>query len=119
MTAKDAEKKVHDITGEPVQAADFKAVTKKAIIVRMLHNLLGAAQREKDLDGMLRYLDAIVAIDADAHRDRMVRAVLRFQSGQRDAARADCEYLLEREPAEIDVHRVRSCIACSSNVGAR
>jgi serine protease Do len=107
MSAKDAEKKVLDITGEPARASDFKAVPKKAIVARILHNLLRAAQREKDSDGMLRYLDGIMAIDADAHRDRMLRAVLRYQSGQRDGARADCEYLLEREPAELDIDRVR------------
>jgi regulator of sirC expression with transglutaminase-like and TPR domain len=107
ITEKDAARKVLDITGEPLQAGDLAAVSKKAIIMRILHNLLGAAQREKDRDGMLRYLDAIMAVDPDAHSERWVRAVLRFQEGDRDAARVDCEYLLQREPAEIDVDRVR------------
>ena len=108
ITAKDAEKKVLDATGEPSRAADFTAVSKKAIVVRMIHNLVKAAQGEKDLDGMLRYLDALVAVDADAHRNRMMRAFLRFQSGQRDGALADCEYLLEREPVDIDIQYVRN-----------
>jgi regulator of sirC expression with transglutaminase-like and TPR domain len=107
ITEKDAARKVEAITGEALQPGDLGAVTKKAIVMRLLHNLLGAAQREKDRDGMLRYLDALVTIDADAHAERWVRAVLRFQAGRHEGARADCEYLLEREPAEIDVRRVR------------
>lgn len=107
ITEKDAIKKVEDVTGEPPQPGAFSSVSKKAIVLRILHNLLGAAQREKDRDGMLRYLDGIVTIDADAHGERWVRAVLRFQTGLRDGARSDCDYLLEREPAEIDIERVR------------
>jgi hypothetical protein len=48
-----------------------------------------------------------LAIDADAYPERWVRAVLRFQTGRRDGALADCEFLLQREPAEIDIERVR------------
>jgi regulator of sirC expression with transglutaminase-like and TPR domain len=107
LTEEEATKKVQDITGEPPIARHFEAVTKKAIVVRLVHNLLSAAQREKDRDGMLRYLDTVVAIDADAYSERWMRAVLRFQAGRRDGARADCEYLLQREPAEIDIERVR------------
>jgi serine protease Do len=107
ITEKDAAATVLRITGEKLQPGDLDAVSKKAIIARVLHNLLGAAQRERDKDGMMRYLDAIVAIDPDAHGERWVRAVLRFQLGQVEGARIDCEYLLEREPAEIDIERVR------------
>src|SRR5262249_49419425 len=79
ITEKDAARKVEAITGKPSRPGDLDAVSKKAIIIRLLHNLLGAAQGEKDKSGMLRYLDGILAIDADAHRDRMLRAVLRYQ----------------------------------------
>lgn len=107
ITEQDAAQKVLGITGEKLQPAHLDAVSKRAMTSRVLQNLLGAARREKDADGMLRYLDAIVALDPDAHTERMVRAVLRFQAGQHDGARADCDYLLEREPAEIDIDRVR------------
>jgi regulator of sirC expression with transglutaminase-like and TPR domain len=107
ITEEDAAKKVLDITGEAARPANFDAVSKKAIITRLVRNLVGAAQREKDGPGMLRYLDAILAIDSDAHAERWGRALLRFQAGQRDGARADCDYLLEREPADIDIDRVR------------
>jgi regulator of sirC expression with transglutaminase-like and TPR domain len=107
ITETDAAKKVQDITGEPIGPNDLDAVSKKAIITRLLHNLIGAAQREKDKGAILRYLDAIVAIDVDAHPERWMRAVLRFQAGRNAEARADCDYLLERNPAEIDVERVR------------
>ncbi len=107
LSEKDAAKKVLVITGEPSQPGDLAAVSKKAIVIRLLHNLAGAARREQDRDGVLRYLDAILALDPDAHAERWVRAVLRYQAGRRDEARVDCDYLLEREPAEIDIDRVR------------
>ncbi len=44
---------------------------------------------------MLRYLDSLVTIDAKAHEERYARAVLRSQTGQREDALRDCEYLLE------------------------
>lgn len=107
ITDKEAADKVLGITGEKLRPGDLDAVSKKAIVTRLLHNLLGAARREKDADGMLRYLDALVTLDPDAHSERMVRAVLRYQAGQHNRALADCDYLLEREPAEIDLGRVR------------
>src|SRR5262249_36421822 len=58
---------VERITGKPLDADKLKPITKKGIILRMLHNLANVAQREQDLDGMLTYLDGIVTVDADAH----------------------------------------------------
>ena len=107
ITENEAARKVEAITGEPPQEADFAAVSKKAILIRLLHNLMGAAQREKDRGGLLRYLDAILAVEADANPERFMRAVLQFQSGLHDAARADCEYLLDHQPTDIDLDRVR------------
>jgi regulator of sirC expression with transglutaminase-like and TPR domain len=107
LSEQDAAEKVLGITGEKLRPGDLDTVSKKAIITRLLHNLLGASRREKDGDGMLRYLDAIVALDPDAHPERFMRAALRYQAGQHDGARADCDYLLEREPPEVDVQRVR------------
>ena len=107
MARTEAEKKVKQITGRAAQDKDFEAVTKKAIIVRMLHNLINLAESEKDAAAILRYLDAIVAVDPDAHEERWARAVFRFQSGQRAGSAADCEILLRAEPPGVDLDRVR------------
>lgn len=107
ISEKEAADKVRAITGRPLDKEDLKAVTKKAILERMLHNLIRVAENEKDRDGMLRYLDGIIALSPDAHSERFARAVFRFQSGLRAGALADCDYLLANAPPEADLERVR------------
>lgn len=107
MTRAEAEKKVQMITGEAPEDAHFKPATKKAIVLRMLHNLVNAAERERDRDGMLRYLDGILGVDPDAHEERWARAVFRFQGGLRAGSLEDCEYLLKQDPPGADLERVR------------
>jgi regulator of sirC expression with transglutaminase-like and TPR domain len=56
---------------------------------------------------MLRYLDGIVALDAEAHEERWMRAVFRYQAGQPARALEDCEFLLKNAPPEVDLDQVR------------
>jgi len=70
LTRQGADKRVQELGAEPLTDSELKPAGKKAIIVRMLHNLLGIA----DAAGTLHYLDAILAIDPDAAHDRLVRA---------------------------------------------
>ena len=81
-------------------------MTKKAIIVRMLHNLINVAESEKDGPAMLRYLDGILAVEPSSHEERWARAVFRMQAGQRTGSLQDCEYLLKNAPPEVDLERV-------------
>lgn len=103
----DAEKKVHDITERPLRDEDLKAVDKRAILVRMLHNLLNVAEREKDQEGILRYLNAILAVAPDAAQQRGMRAFLRHKAGDRDGALQDVDWLLEHPPEGMDVEALR------------
>lgn len=107
LTLEQAKEKVRDLTGNDPEPEDLKAADKKSILSRMLHNLINVAQEEKDRDSMLRYLDAILVLDADAHAERWVRAVFRYQAGRREGALADCDYLLDRMPPDADLARVR------------
>src|SRR5437879_5597774 len=77
MSREEAEAKIKKITGEAPREKDFEPVTKKAIAVRMLHNLLNVAKSERDGDAMLRYLDGIVALEPDGHDERWGRAIMR------------------------------------------
>jgi serine protease Do len=105
MSHEEAEKRVA-LTGQPFREEMLAAAGKRAIVVRMLHNLLGLADRDHDGDAMLRYLDVIVALTPDAAEERWTRAVLRYQARQRDGAKEDVEWLLERGPEGIDRDRV-------------
>lgn len=107
LTVEQAQDKVRKITGRPPRDQDLAAATKRFILLRMTHNLLNAAQEERDQAGSLRYLDAILAIDPEAHEERWVRAVFRYQAGQREGALADCEAILAASPPNVDLERVR------------
>jgi len=99
-------KKVLDISEEKLLDEHLATVTKRSMISRMLHNLLGVANREKDAIGMLHYLDAIVAVEPDAAQERLMRAVLRYQSGEPKQGMVDTAWLLDHQPEGIDVDRV-------------
>ncbi len=107
MSAHDAADKVLKTTGQELDKKDLAPVAKKAIVLRMLHNLLNVAQHEQDRPGLLRYLDAIVTLSPDAHAERWARAVFRYQAGQPRRRAHDCDYLLAHAPADVDLDRVR------------
>ena len=107
LSREDAAKKVESTSGTELTDEHLKPVGKKAIIVRMLHNLLNLAGGERDLDGALRYLDAIVDVTPDAGRERWMRAVLSFQTGRKAAARADVDWLLDHSPEGVNLRQVR------------
>jgi regulator of sirC expression with transglutaminase-like and TPR domain len=107
LSREEAVKKVEAITGRPLREPHLAAVGKRAILVRMLRNLLNLADQERDRPAMLRYLDAVVVIDPEAAPERAVRAGLRYQAGDKAGALADVDWLLEHEPEGIDLERVR------------
>lgn len=106
LSRDDAKKKVED-AGVPLIDDYLKPASKRAILVRMLHNLLNLTRDDRDLDGALRYLDAIVAVDPEAGRDRWMRAVLNYQGGSRDAARTDVDWLLQHPTEGVKPDDVR------------
>jgi regulator of sirC expression with transglutaminase-like and TPR domain len=107
LSEKDAEKIVRNFTGKPLQKKHLASAGKKTIVVRMLHNLLSVAEKEQDGEGVLRYLDAILAVAPDSPDERWIRAVFRFQGGQREAALIDVDWLLDNSPPGVDLDRVR------------
>jgi regulator of sirC expression with transglutaminase-like and TPR domain len=107
MTREEAAKRVRAQLKRPLQEEDLAEAGKKAILVRVLHNLLGLAQDEQDVFGALRYLDAIVTITPGAGRERWMRAVLRANTRQPEAAKEDADWLIEHHPEGIDPERVQ------------
>lgn len=73
--------------------------TNRDIILRMIRNLLGplldlrSSSREA-----LPYLDLLLALDPEAARERVSRAMLRERSGDRRGARSDVNWLWEHLP---------------------
>jgi regulator of sirC expression with transglutaminase-like and TPR domain len=95
------------LAGRPLRDSELAPASKHAVIVRMLHNLLGAAQREQDLPSIARYLDVILTLDTDSAPDHWMRAVLRFQTGQPQGAIEDLDWLIARDPSDVDMAAVR------------
>jgi regulator of sirC expression with transglutaminase-like and TPR domain len=108
MTNREADERIVKATGQLPRRKDYQAAAKKAILVRIVHNLLNLADSEKDRSGMLRYLDAILVLEPSAHEERWARAVLRLQAGRSSEAIRDCDHLLDNaHEDEVDLDRVR------------
>ncbi|MGL4554901.1 MAG: tetratricopeptide repeat protein, partial [Gemmataceae bacterium] len=106
LTRADAARKVREIAGRELTDDDLEAVTPRQMVVRVLYNLLGVARGERDAAGMLRYVEAILAVSPDAAEERGLRASLRLQAGDLDGAEADVDWLLDKRPDGIDVERL-------------
>jgi regulator of sirC expression with transglutaminase-like and TPR domain len=106
LSREEAERRVKAAEDRPLRDENLAAAPKKAILVRMLHNLAGLARADRDADGLLRYLDAILTIDPEAAPQRWARAVLRYQAGQRAGVLEDTDWLLRYHPEGLDPERV-------------
>jgi len=106
VTQGEAQETVFAATGEGFREAHLKPATKREIIVRMLRNLQGIAERNGAASDMLRYLDVIVALTPDSPPDRLARARLRLQMRDAAGAKEDLKWLLDHQPEGVDLERV-------------
>jgi hypothetical protein len=74
--------------------------------VRMLHNLIGLSRNAGDTDGMLRYLNAILAVSPADAEARVIRAVVLGRTGRRAEAIVDADWLLQNRPEGINLNEV-------------
>jgi regulator of sirC expression with transglutaminase-like and TPR domain len=81
--------------------------SKQKILIRMLRNLMGIAQKAGDAEAMLQYTESVLILDPASAEDRWFRAVLYYQTERREEALADVEWLIEREPPGVDLARVK------------
>ncbi|REK19623.1 MAG: hypothetical protein DWQ37_00745 [Planctomycetota bacterium] len=84
----------------------FEPATKQAIVFRMLQNLLSPSRG--DPAALHRYLNAMLAIEPSHVSYHWLRAMVRYELGQRAGAREDVAWLLEREPEGILLEQVRA-----------
>lgn len=106
LTRDEADEKVQELSGQPLEERHLATMSKQAIVLRMLHNLRGVADRDKNATAMLTYVDAIVEIAPDQAEDRLLRAWLRHFLGQPRAALEDTRWLLDHQPEGIELERV-------------
>jgi regulator of sirC expression with transglutaminase-like and TPR domain len=93
--------------GVELEDEHLQPTPKRDIIARLLRNLLNIAEGAHDAGAMLRYADAILAVDPDAAGERLIRAVLLARANRPSEAQADTAWLLAHAPEGIDPDRVR------------
>jgi regulator of sirC expression with transglutaminase-like and TPR domain len=76
------------------------------MVLRVLRNLRGLAEQQRDGDAHARYLDAIVLLDPDNPEERVRRAIVMFSLERRDEALSDVNWLLEKKPEGINLNQV-------------
>ena len=86
--------------------ADLATTPKLDILVRMISNLGGLAESQSDGEALLRYLEALVAIEPESADYRLQRARLRAYVQRLAAAVEDLDWLLEQQPEGLDLDRV-------------
>jgi regulator of sirC expression with transglutaminase-like and TPR domain len=108
MSRDDAELLTIQVTGLPFREEYMQATSERDIAVRMLRNLLGIAQREDDKQAMLRYLEALVTLLPDDPSLHGMRAIVRHETGRRQAAIEDLDWFLQNETEAADLDRIRA-----------
>ncbi|WP_254512738.1 transglutaminase family protein [Anatilimnocola floriformis] len=106
LSDKEAAKIVLDNTGEPIQPQHLKTVTERQMLLRMLQNLLGVAQGKKDREATLRYLQALITLEPELPRERGLQAMLRFETGRKQAAITGLDWFLQTKPEGIDLEQI-------------
>ena len=101
---------LRDVADLDLTDEHLAVVGPRAILVRMLGNLVGIASREERPEALLRYLDAILALEPETVVSRVRRMIVAAQVKRDDTARADAEWLLENAPEGVDLDKVRELV---------
>lgn len=106
LSEADAIRTALEITGRTPQAEQLEPVTKRAIVVRMLENLVGRSAEDRHRLRLGGYLDAILALAPDNLERRMMRMMVRYREGALDESLADIDYLLDHHREQLDEERI-------------
>lgn len=80
----------------------LQAMAPRAMVSRILRNLQGIAQQNEDREAMLRYLEMLIALDPDDASSRGMRAMVRHETGRKQAAVEDLDWFLQHQPEGIN-----------------
>ncbi len=87
--------------------ADTEPQSNLQILTRVLNNLIGAAQRTGDVESLVRYTEALVALEPSSGQYRMMRVIIRHQTSRDNLALDDLQWLLDHQPVGIDMEEVQ------------
>ncbi|MCA9132382.1 MAG: trypsin-like peptidase domain-containing protein, partial [Planctomycetales bacterium] len=86
---------------------DLRAQTPLEISVRILHNLVGSAERTGDLEAVRRYAEGLVALQGEQAEFRLMRGVIRYRTDRLHGAAADFQWLLDHPLPGMDSERLQ------------
>jgi regulator of sirC expression with transglutaminase-like and TPR domain len=89
------------------QPSFLAAVTKKQILIRMLHNLKGIYAKATDSNKTLSVIERLLLIDSDAAAEIRDRGLVYFSMERYAQARKDLEEYLRRAPGAGDTEEIR------------
>ena len=98
ITRKDAGEIVRNFAGIQLQNAHLEPVDNRAIIVRMLRNLIGISNENEPPEVVLRYLNTLLLLKPDSPQEHLNRALMRMRLNQNEKAKEDVRWLLENNP---------------------
>jgi serine protease Do len=116
LTSEEARAKFEELSDTPWKDSFLDSITPKATLERILRNLFGAASETHDVERMLRYTDAILAISPDSGPDHMYRGILSYQSERWQQARYEVEWLTNHDSnvSRDDIEKLARAIASES-----
>jgi serine protease Do len=80
---------------------DWRVQSKRQIVQRLVQNLVNIAEESNDAEGMLRYVDVLVALDPASLSEHWRRALLCYQTGRQAEALSEVNLLLSKDPAKL------------------
>jgi regulator of sirC expression with transglutaminase-like and TPR domain len=93
LSTEDARKKFEALSEERWEDSYLATTPSRAILERMLQNLLNTAASAEDAERMLRYVEAALVINPESGRERFFRAVLSYRTQRWTQARSDITWL--------------------------
>jgi regulator of sirC expression with transglutaminase-like and TPR domain len=106
MTRKDAGEIVRNFAGIQLQDAHLEPVDNRAIIVRMLRNLIGISNENEPPETVLRYLNTLLLLEPDSPQEHLNRALMHMRLKQNEKAKEDVRWLLENNPPGFNRERL-------------
>ncbi len=102
MSRAEADAMVLANVGRNVVAEDLRPQSPAQILTRVVRNLMGIAGNGRDGESLLRYAEALVAIDSQSPEFRVMRAQLRGLTDRRSLALEDLQRLLQEDSPGLD-----------------
>ena len=106
ISRKEAEELVFNTSGVRLVDAHFEPATKKAIIMRMLRNLIGISNSTEEPETVVRYLNTFLLLEPDSPQERLNRALMHMKLRLNDKAKDDVRWLLENNPPGFNRERL-------------